>query len=132
MQIPNPQPNLPLVVAKVLLEDGTEYQTACVGGRTIVVEDKAVEVLIICSGRGHRVERVWTKDGGIQDAQAYFQHKQLAEEVKQMKEERERLIRAEIKAKRERVSTSKYKAKVDEDSVSPEQRDDVRDRDESE
>jgi len=137
MRIPNPMPYFGKVRAKVLLKNGTEYGISAGTEREFEVEDTAVEVIVISTGQGARIERVWTPDGGLQDADAYFQHKKLTEQVKELEEQKQKMLRDKAKAEkdrkaREKVQVAEDKVNVVKDRVPSERRYELRDRSEDE
>ena len=133
MKIPNPMPFFGKIRAEVLLKSGAKYNISAGTDREFEVEDDAVEVIVVSTGSRGRVERVWTPERGLQDAEAYFQHKELKEQVEALKADKEKMLRDKAKAiKREKLQTTKDEVSVVKDRVSPEERRELCDRVESE
>ena len=135
MRIPNPMPYFGKVRAKVLLQNGTEYGISAGTEREFEVEDTAVEVVIVSSSKSSRIERVWTPERGLQDAEAYFQHKELTKQVKELEEQKQKMLRDKAKAEkakkeREKVQVAEDKVDVVKDRVPSERRYELRDRSE--
>lgn len=135
MRIPNPMPHFGRVRAKVLLQDGTEYNVAAGTERDFEVEDTAIEVVVVSASKTSQVERVWTPERGLQDAEAYFQHKRLTEQVRELEEQKQKMLRDKAKAEkakkeREKVQVAEDKVDVVKDRVPSERRYELRDRSE--
>jgi hypothetical protein len=135
VKIPNPMPYFGKVRAKVLLKDGTEYNVSAGTERDFEVEDAAVEVIVVSASKTSQIERVWTPERGLQDAEAYFQHKRLTEQVKELEEQKQKMLRDKAKAEktrkeREKVQVAEDKVDVVKDRVSSERRIELRDRSE--
>ena len=133
MRVPNPMPFFGKVRAQVLLKNGSQYTVSTGTDRDFEVEDDAVEVVIISSGTRGRMERVWTPDRGLQDKDAYFQHKELKQQVETLQAQKEKMLRDKAKAtKREKVQAPEDEVSVVKSRVSSEERRELCDRVESE